>query len=37
QNYIDELCYKLNRRYFGHRIFDRLTLAITSSKYTETD
>ncbi|MFT4525741.1 MAG: hypothetical protein ACI85F_001897 [Bacteroidia bacterium] len=37
QNYIDEFCYKLNRRYFGHRIFDRLTLAIASSKYTETD
>ncbi|MFT4526753.1 MAG: hypothetical protein ACI85F_002933 [Bacteroidia bacterium] len=37
QCYIDEFCYKLNRRYFGHRIFDRLALAIASSRYTETD
>lgn len=22
QNYIDEFCYKLNRRYFGERLFD---------------
>ncbi|MFT4681988.1 MAG: hypothetical protein ACI9YU_001841 [Flavobacteriales bacterium] len=37
QCYLYEFCYKLNRRYFGHRIFDRLTLAIASSKYTATD
>ena len=28
QQYLDEFCYKLNRRYFGNRIFDRLTLAV---------
>lgn len=27
QNYIDEFCYKLNRRYFGERLFDRLIIA----------
>ena len=37
QSYLDEFCYKLNRRYFGHRIFDRLTVAIASSRYTQTD
>lgn len=31
QLYLDEFCYKLNRRYFGHRLFDRLTLAVASS------
>ena len=25
QLYLDEFCYKLNRRYFGDRLFDRLT------------
>jgi len=29
QNYLDEFCYKLNRRYFGESLFDRLVLAIT--------
>lgn len=28
QNYLDEFCYKLNRRYFGERLFDRLVIAI---------
>ena len=28
QNYLNEFCYKLNRRYFGERRFDRLTLAV---------
>lgn len=28
QNYLDEFCYKLNRRYFGEKCFDRLTLAV---------
>ena len=28
QNYLNEFCYKLNRRYFGERLFDRLTLAV---------
>lgn len=27
QNYIDEFVYKLNRRYFGEKIFDRLIIA----------
>jgi len=28
QAYLDEFCYKLNRRYFGDKLFDRLTLAV---------
>lgn len=31
QNYLNEFCYKLNRRYFGEQLFDRLTLAIAKS------
>jgi len=31
QNYLNEFCYKLNRRYFGERLFDRLTLAVAKS------
>lgn len=31
QSYLDEFCYKLNRRYFGNRVFDRLTLAVAKS------
>lgn len=31
QLYLNEFCYKLNRRYFGARIFDRLTLAVAKS------
>lgn len=31
QNYLDEFCYKLNRRYFGHRLFDRLVLALAKT------
>jgi transposase-like protein len=27
QNYLDEFCYKFNRRYFGDKMFDRLVLA----------
>ena len=27
QAYLDEFCYKLNRRYFGQRLFDRLVIA----------
>jgi hypothetical protein len=27
QNYIDEFVYKLNRRYFGEKLFDRLIIA----------
>ena len=31
QLYLNEFCYKLNRRYFGNRIFDRLTIAVASN------
>lgn len=31
QNYLNEFCYKLNRRTFGDRLFDRLTLAIAKT------
>lgn len=31
QSYLDEFCYKLNRRYFGDRLFDRLTLAVAKT------
>ncbi|HUW06847.1 MAG TPA: IS1595 family transposase, partial [Williamwhitmania sp.] len=27
QQYLDEFVYKLNRRYFGDKIFDRLVVA----------
>ena len=27
QNYLNEFCYKLNRRYFGKKLFDRLVVA----------
>lgn len=27
QNYLDEFCYKLNRRYFGQKLFDRLIIS----------
>jgi transposase-like protein len=29
QNYLSEFCFKLNRRYFGFRVFDRLVVAAT--------
>ncbi len=29
QNYLNEFCYKLNRRYFGNHLFDRLVIAVT--------
>lgn len=31
QLYLDEFCYKLNRRYFGNRLFDRLTIAVADN------
>jgi len=31
QNYLDEFCYKLNRRYFKDRLFDRLTIAVAQN------
>jgi hypothetical protein len=30
QNYLDEFCYKHNRRYFGEKIFDRALIAAVS-------
>ena len=30
QNYLDEFCYKLNRRYFGKRLFQRATIAMAT-------
>ena len=31
QLYLDEFCYKLNRRYFGERLFDRLLIAVSNN------
>jgi len=31
QLYLNEFCYKLNRRYFGKHVFDRLTIAAAKS------
>lgn len=31
QNYLDEFCYRLNRRYFGSMMFNRLLLAASSA------
>jgi len=31
QLYLDEFCYKLNRRFFGERLFDRLVIATAQS------
>lgn len=33
QDYLDEFCYKVNRRYFGEKIFDRLLFACASYNY----
>jgi transposase-like protein len=33
QNYLDEFCYKVNRRYYGEKIFDRLLIACVSTNY----
>lgn len=32
QNYLNEFCYKFNRRYFGEKLFDRLIIAAVSYK-----
>jgi hypothetical protein len=37
QLYLDEFCYKLNRRYFGNGIFDRIAVAIASSNSIQAD
>jgi hypothetical protein len=29
--YLDEFCFKLNRRFFGDRLFDKLTYAVAKS------
>lgn len=34
QEYLNEFCYKFNRRYFGDRVFDRLTIAAVSYRPT---
>ena len=33
QRYLDEFCYKLNRRYFGDKLFDRLVIAAANAKW----
>ena len=33
QNYLNEFCYKFNRRYFGIKLFDRLVVAAISSAW----
>ena len=33
QLYLDEFCYKLNRRYFGRKLFDRLTIAVAQCNW----
>lgn len=30
QRYLDEFCYKLNRRYFWERLFDRLLIVVSN-------
>ncbi|SFL61737.1 ISXO2-like transposase domain-containing protein, partial [Porphyromonadaceae bacterium KH3CP3RA] len=30
QYYLDEFCYKFNRRFFGEKLFDRLVIAAVS-------
>ena len=31
QLYLDEFCYKLNHRYFGDRLFDRLAVSMSNN------
>ena len=33
QNYLDEFCYKVNRRNFGDQLFDRLLIACVTTNY----
>ncbi len=37
QLYLDEFCYKLNRRYFGDRLFDRLAIAMADNYWYNND
>ena len=30
-SYLDEFCHKLNRRYFGKRLFDRMVIAAANN------
>jgi hypothetical protein len=32
QNYLNEFCYKFNRRYFGENLLDRLMIAFVTYK-----
>lgn len=32
QDYLDEFCYKLNRRYFGKELFERILVAVSTSR-----
>jgi hypothetical protein len=31
QNYLDEFVYKINRRYFGKKLFDRVVVAVSQN------
>jgi hypothetical protein len=31
QNYLNEFCYRLNRRYFGENLFNRLIVAVVAN------
>jgi hypothetical protein len=33
QNYLDEYCYKFNRRYMGDKIFERLVIASATTTW----
>lgn len=37
QSYLDEFCYKLNRRYFGDKLFDRLAVAMSDNYWYKND
>lgn len=37
QSYLDEFCYKLNRRYFGDKVFDRLAIAMSDNYWYNND
>ena len=37
QSYLDEFCYKLNRRYFGEKLFDRLAIAMSDNYWYNND
>lgn len=36
QNYLNEFCYKFNRRYFGIKLFDRLIVAVLEKSWYKT-